>query len=221
MMFGTCMPLVSVITPVYNSAATLLRACRSLAVQDLSDWEQVIVDDGSTDASLVIARELAAAAHIRVISTENRGPGAALNRGIREAAGEFIAFLDADDEYLDGHLRLHVEFMREHPEIDLVWGGAEVIVQDPEDAMVPDMVRGHGLIHVSECVVQGTLFVRRTVTDTFRFTENREIWYQDLDFVQRVAKAHTIARFPHTTYRYYRDSGVSLVDRVKAAAISR
>lgn len=216
------MPLVTVITPVYNSAQTLRRACRSLAAQDLTDWEHVIVDDGSTDSSLAIARAVASSApNIRVIATENRGPGAALNRGIQEAEGEFIAFLDADDEFLESHLRLHVEYLRERADVDLVWGGAEVIVRNPEDAMVPDMVQGHGLVHVSECVVQGTLFTRRNVTDTFRFTEDREIWYQDLEFVQRVSRSHKIARFPHETYRYYRDSGVSLVDRVKAAATSR
>lgn len=209
--------MISVITPAFNSERTLQRAYESLAAQSMHDWEQIIVDDGSADSTGNIARRIAAEdARVKLVQTLNHGPGAALNRGIAEAQGEFVAFLDADDEYLSGHLERRVAFFQLNPATDLLWGGVDVVVRNPEDAYVPDVVNGAGHIHISECVVQGTLFVRRRVFEQVLFTEDRSIWYQDFDLVRRAGELFTTARFFEATYRYYRDSGTSLVDRVKA-----
>ena len=87
--------------PVYNSMATLERALRSVQRQTFADWELLVVDDCSTDGSHETINKWAAAdSRIRLIrSTENRGAGAARNLGLRSARGEFITYLDADDEY--------------------------------------------------------------------------------------------------------------------------
>src|SRR5690348_8062708 len=119
--------IVSVITPAYNAAATLRRACESVRVQSYVAWEHIIVDDGSTDATPDILRELSTDLRVRTKRIANRGPGAALNLGLDMAQGEFIAFLDADDEYLPDHLSAHARAMEEHPEADLWWGGLDVI----------------------------------------------------------------------------------------------
>ena len=94
-------PRVSVVVPVYNSAPTLERAVRSALGQTMGSLELLIVDDGSRDHSLELARRLAAAdARARVIRLpENRGKAHAMNRAIAEAAGVWIAMLDADDWY--------------------------------------------------------------------------------------------------------------------------
>ncbi|MES1260640.1 MAG: glycosyltransferase family 2 protein [Acidobacteriota bacterium] len=210
-------PLVSVITPAYNAAATLERACRSLRNLDFIAWEHIIVNDGSTDATRTLAEKRAAAdARVKVITTVNGGNGAANNAGLRLASAPLIAFLDADDEYLPGHLSKRLQFLNEHPEIDAIGGGLEVIADEERDAWVPDMEKGHGLIHASKCIVQGTIVLRRRVIERFRFTEDRAVWYTDYDFMKRVSTVFAIARFPEVTYRYYRNSGASIVDRVKA-----
>ncbi len=96
------MPLVSVIIPAYNSEKTLSRAIGSALEQNSIPLEIIVVDDGSTDGTADKVREYGG--KVRLIQQENRGAGAARNRGVAEAAGEFIAFLDADDEYLPDRL---------------------------------------------------------------------------------------------------------------------
>lgn len=210
--------LVSVLTPAYNAASTLERAYRSLREQDIQQWEYVIINDGSTDGTAQIAEGIAAAdPRVKVVTTENRGNGATHNEGLRQSTGPVIAFLDADDEYLAGHLRKRLEYMATHPSVDAIWGGLEVVAALESDAYVPDMVKGRGLIHASECVVQGTIMLRRHVVDRLKFTEDRSTWYADFEFMERVRKEFRVERFPDITYRYYRNSGVSTVDKAKAA----
>lgn len=91
-------PIVSVVIPVYNAGKYLRRGLDSLLAQTCGDWEAVCVDDGSSDDSPAILEEYAARdARFRVLRQENSGVSAARNRGIREARGEWVTFLDADD----------------------------------------------------------------------------------------------------------------------------
>ena len=90
--------MVSIIVPAYNAEKYLPDAISSVGKQSASDWELIIVDDGSTDATTAIAASAAASdPRIRHIRTFNAGVSAARNLGIAEASGEFVAFLDADD----------------------------------------------------------------------------------------------------------------------------
>lgn len=208
-------PAVSILTATYNSAHTLVRACTSLRGQTIGNWQHIIVDDGSTDDTPQVLATFTHDSRVTVIRQPNAGQGAALNTGLNHATGQFIAFLDADDEYLPHHLAAHLTHMDAHPAVDLLWGGLEVVVARPEDAFVPDMDAGAGLIHVSECVVLGTLFTRRHVFDACRFVEDRAVWWKDYELVQAARRHFRVERFPHETYRYYRNSGVSLVDQAK------
>ncbi|MBQ9346288.1 MAG: glycosyltransferase family 2 protein [Oscillibacter sp.] len=96
------MPGVSIITPVYQAERTLAECVESVLGQTFSDWELLLVDDGSTDAAPALCRRYAARdSRVRVLSQPvNGGVSAARNRALREARGEYIAFLDADDCYL-------------------------------------------------------------------------------------------------------------------------
>jgi glycosyltransferase involved in cell wall biosynthesis len=207
---------VSVITPAFNAAATLERAHASLGAQTFADWEHIIVDDGSTDGTPELIARLARDERVRAVRIENSGTGAALNTGTALAAGEFVAFLDADDEYLTNHIEAHVSVLDENHAVDLLWGGVEVITADPDDACVPDIVKGYGFVAASECVVQGTLFGRRRVFEAVRYSEDRSIWWQDYEFYVRASAQFAAQRFPQATYRYYRNSKSSTIDRVKA-----
>lgn len=95
---------LSIIVPVYNAEKWLRRCVKSLLNQDIdkSDYEILLVDDGSKDGSLAIANELAASySNIRVFTQPNAGPGAARNRGIDNANGLYLMFVDADDTILE------------------------------------------------------------------------------------------------------------------------
>jgi glycosyltransferase involved in cell wall biosynthesis len=94
--------LVSVVIPVHNGGRTVARAIESALAQNGPDLELVVADDGSTDeTSTVVARF---GGRVRLVTQPNRGAAAARNLGIREARGGFLAFLDADDEYLPGRV---------------------------------------------------------------------------------------------------------------------
>lgn len=93
---------ISIIMPVYNCEMYLSQSINSVWKQSLYDWELLCIDDGSTDNSLEILRSFSEKdVRIKVHTQSNRGAGAARNQGLQFAKGEFVAFLDADDYYLD------------------------------------------------------------------------------------------------------------------------
>jgi teichuronic acid biosynthesis glycosyltransferase TuaG len=106
-------PAATVVTPVWNAAATLAAAVASVRAQTRGDWEMLIVDDGSTDGSRALAEALAAGEpRIRLLGwAENRGAAAARNAGIRAAQGRVITFLDADDLWRPEKLARQIGYM--------------------------------------------------------------------------------------------------------------
>lgn len=114
------MPLVSVVLPARNAAATIARAVASVQSQTLRDWELLAIDDGSKDATRFILIEMAQLdPRIRVLRTKAGIPGA-LNAGIAAAAGEFVARMDADDESAPDRLEKQAAFLQANPLIGLV-----------------------------------------------------------------------------------------------------
>jgi glycosyltransferase involved in cell wall biosynthesis len=114
---------VSVVITAYNSEPYIADAIRSVLKQSRAVDEIVIVDDGSTDATRRVAADFADQG-IKFIQQQNMGAGAARNKGIRETSGDFIAFLDADDMWLEDKTRLQFEYLSAHPNAALVSGYA-------------------------------------------------------------------------------------------------
>jgi glycosyltransferase involved in cell wall biosynthesis len=105
-------PLVSVIIPCYNQGEFLSFAFRSLQEQSLTQWECIVVDDGSTDNTAEVAESfIQADKRIRLIQQPNSGSAVARNKGLAEAKGEYIQFLDADDMLNHDKLHLQSEYM--------------------------------------------------------------------------------------------------------------
>ncbi len=113
-------PLISVVIPAYNAAAFLAPTLASVFAQDHRPIEVILVDDGSTDDTLAIARNWSPA--LRVCHQDNAGPSAARNRGIAMAEGDYLAFIDADDTWLPGRLRRHLAVLTQRPDLDMVLG---------------------------------------------------------------------------------------------------
>jgi len=112
----TAKPLVTVITAAYNVAPFIGETVASVRRQSFERFEYIIVDDGSTDETTETAAQAAAGdPRIRIVSISHRGPGAARNAGLREAQGDFIAFIDGDDMWTTDALTMLLEGFRQAP----------------------------------------------------------------------------------------------------------
>ena len=110
-------PRVSVVIPTFNRWPLLAEAVNSVLAQSYRDFELIVVDDGSTDAT---AKELPKMnSRLRFLSTPRRGVAAARNLGVREARGHYVAFLDSDDLWLSRKLEKQTQFMQQHPEFHI------------------------------------------------------------------------------------------------------
>lgn len=116
------MPRVSVIVPCYNTGKYLRQALDSVLAQTYTDWEVIMIDDGSTDNSAQIAAEARAqfGSRLKYFYQPNRGLSATRNTGFRHASGEFISFLDADDVYAPNRLQRGVEALDNNPDVGLI-----------------------------------------------------------------------------------------------------
>ncbi len=108
--------LVSIITPLYNSHDFAANTIKSVLAQTYQNWELIIIDDASTDGSAKIAESFAIKdERIKLIKLDaNKGPAAARNRGIKEASGRYIAFLDSDDLWHEEKLNKQLNFMEKN-----------------------------------------------------------------------------------------------------------
>lgn len=99
-------PAVSIIIPVYNASTHIVRALNSITHQTFTDYEVIVVDDGSTDDSVIKIKNHAL--NVKLIAQTNGGASSARNVGIKAAKGEYIAFIDADDEWLPSKLSVQI-----------------------------------------------------------------------------------------------------------------
>ena len=122
-------PLVSVIVPVHNGERFLGAALESIRAQDYEPTEVIVVDDGSEDKSAEVARAFGGAQVVR--QSENQGPAAARNEGLKRARGECSAFVDADDLLPATKLSKQVAYLLAHPNVGCVLGRQEWINPPP------------------------------------------------------------------------------------------
>ena len=122
-------PLFSVVIPAYNAGKYIPLTIESILRQTVQDFEIVVVNDGSTDDTLEVLRSIADP-RLRIITQENGGECAARNRGIKEASGKYVAFLDADDAWRPNHLEIVLDRIHRHG--DIPW-----FVTPPQE--VPDI----------------------------------------------------------------------------------
>jgi glycosyltransferase involved in cell wall biosynthesis len=112
------MPVVSVVIPTFNRPILLLETLETVFAQTFSDYEVIVINDGSTDDTLDRLAPIleTQGEKLRVITQPNAGIGAARNRGLDESKGKYIALLDHDDLWMPEKLAVQVEFMEQHPE---------------------------------------------------------------------------------------------------------
>jgi len=222
---------VSVIIAFWNAEPFLKEAIDSVFAQTFTDWELLLIDDGSTDASGATARRAKARAPQRVrvfahAGGENRGVPASRNLGMRHARGELIAFLDADDIWLPDKLALQVAALDHHPSAGLVYASAEwwhswtgrpedrhrdrlpdlqvaANVAHPPPSLLPHFLRNAGLSPCPSSVV-----IRRRVAEQVGHCDERFrgslALYEDQAFYSKIAVSVPMLRLDHCVARYRR-----------------
>jgi glycosyltransferase involved in cell wall biosynthesis len=172
--------LVSVIIPVFNAASFLPQAVASIERQGYHPLEIVVVDDGSTDNTAEVARSLPSVS--RYFHQENQGPSAARNVGLKHAEGEFIAFLDADDQWPAGKLDLQLGRLRAEPQLDVVLGRIKYVsLPGAHDIDIAFETEDRTLTHVH----LGSGVYRRPVFERVGLFEERLRYSEDVDWFMR------------------------------------
>ena len=152
-MASPVLPLVSVVVPVYNAERYLGEALQSVLDQQQALLELIVVDDGSSDGSRQVAARLGSAA--RCVEQAHAGAAAARNHGARLASGNYLAFLDADDQFTPGKLAAQLHALQADRGLDMVFGH----VRQFRDGTAPG--QGNG----TPAKLPGSLLIRRSSFD--------------------------------------------------------
>ena len=210
-------PRVSVVMPVRNGARWVDEAVSSVLAQTLSDFELLVIDDGSTDGTPALLRAAAASdERVNIVRQEPLGLIAALNAGLQRARAPLVARLDADDRAMPTRLERQTGYLQEHPEIGLLGSWAQRIdprgratkVLRPEtrpDVLAAILPAGNPFVHTS--VMFRTDLARRVggYRDAFEAAEDYDLWL-------RMAEAARVAILPEILVAY-RVHGASVSSR--------
>ncbi|MFB0613898.1 glycosyltransferase family 2 protein [Aurantiacibacter poecillastricola] len=205
----SALPLISVVIPAYNRQETILRSVQSVLAQDYPALEVIVVDDGSTDNTVELLDSIESD-RLRVVEQSNAGPGAARNRGIKEARGDYIALLDSDDEWLPGKLRAQWNVMRQgHDRLGMVFTGIESVEgAGVRRSTVPSVSSRAHKVLLARNVLHGgatTGLLKREVFDVVGgFDESLEA-IEDYEFWLRASRFFDIATVPRDLARYFDD----------------
>lgn len=192
-------PTVSVIIPTYNREHLLGRALKSIFNQTYKDFEVIVVDDGSTDNTEKIIRDFSVLKINYIKHAKNKGEGAARNTGLKAAKGEYVAFLDSDDECLPEKLEKEMAvFQRESPRLGVVYSdmcevernGEKTIWKSPTFMPEDGLFYRRALEYQSYGIGIGSSVVRKACFDRVGFFDERLSYYVDLDFFIRLSKEY-------------------------------
>jgi glycosyltransferase involved in cell wall biosynthesis len=131
--------MFSIVMPLFNKEREVARALRSVMAQKFDDYELIVVNDGSTDNGPTVVKSFSDP-RIRLINQENAGVSSARNRGIAEARSEFIAFLDADDEWLPNFLVTINKLRRGYPHCSVF--ATNFLYRNVDGCLMPTILRG-------------------------------------------------------------------------------
>lgn len=206
-------PLVTAIIPAYNAARFLANAVASVRRQSYAPMEILIVDDGSEDDCARAAAELGDP--VRYFRQERSGPAAARNHGLQLARGEFVGFLDADDEWPEQKLSIQMSRLLAEPELDVVLGRVRYVAM--EGGEIPDYVGFEGPDHVLSNVHLGSGLYRRRVFDKVGGFDASLQFCEDVDWFMRARELRVGLRILRPVTLIYRLHGGNMTrDRERA-----
>lgn len=202
-------PLVSIVAPCYNAEKYLEEAIHSLFAQDYPNIEVIVVDDGSTDNSLALLRQLQQTYDFQLYSQANQGVSAALNHGLKYAKGTYVSTPDLDDVMLPQSIRVRAQYLDQHPKVGCV--GALIIYMDSEGHTVKEQRRDHIQVHTFDDILRGAAVIGAP-TALYRMSALQDAGFydpllrvQDFQITLRIAhRGYEIHELPVCVTRYRR-----------------
>lgn len=206
------LPLISIVTPSFNQARYLEATLQSVLSQDYPRLEYIVIDGGSTDASVDILRRYDAQLAYWV-SEPDHGQTEAINKGMQRAHGQVLAYLNSDDCYLSGALRAVAAFLDKRPEIGLAYGDCQVI--GPKGELLGSLPRRpfnlKRMTQRGEFIPQPAAFWRRSTLEVAGPFDERLQYAMDYDFFIRAGRAAPVARLPQTLAAFRLHAGSKTV----------
>ena len=204
-------PFFSVIVTTYNRAPLIKRALDSVISQTETDWEAIVVDDGSTDNTFLhLLPVLRLHKNISYFKQAHAGEATAKNTGLRSADGRFITFLDSDDEYDKFHLESRKSVLMGNPSLKFLYGGAKII----GNQFVPDRFDINKKINLKDCVIGGTFFIERDLFFSLNGFRNIPLG-TDADLFDRVIRTGALMmEVSVSTYIYHHETEDSITNKL-------
>lgn len=196
------MPKVSVVVPCYNHGDFLAETLDSLQAQTYTDYEVIVINDGSTDKPTVTLLQSLQRPRTRVIHTENRGVSAARNRGISEASGDYILPLDADDKIAPDYLELAVDVLEAGQDVAVVY--CERILFGEREGVEPLPDYDPNALLMDNCIYPAAVFRKTDWKAVGGYSEKMVYGWEDWDFwISLSALNKRVVKIPEPFF-YYR-----------------
>jgi glycosyltransferase involved in cell wall biosynthesis len=207
----TTMPTISVIIPAFNAQATIKETIASVQAQTFSDFEIIVIDDGSTDGTLELVSTIKDE-RLRIFSYENGGVAVARNRGISHATGEFIALLDADDLWTPDKLELQLAALQKYPEAGVAYSWTYFKYEEDESSYADESSFFEGNVY-ADLLVRNFLhngsnpLIRGKAIESVGEFDPVCVPCEDWDFYLRLAVQWTFVLVPKSQILYRQSSG--------------
>lgn len=215
----------TVVIPLYNKGEHIVQALKSVLNQSYKDFEVIVVDDGSTDNSLELARQVVSP-KIRFFQQENQGVSVARNVGIENAGGEYISFLDADDVWHEDYLETMNSLTEKFPQSDIFVTAYEILMKDGKKNISAQLEPEMGCLdsywktlkEKYDFVWTSATTIRRATLEKAGMFRPGEKIGQDLDMWSRVARINPkVAYSSKICVTYTRNAKENARSRVKIA----
>jgi len=219
------MPILSIIIPAYNAERTILETLASVQKQTFSDFELIVINDGSSDQTLELLHSVADE-RLRIFSYENGGVAVARNRGISHATGEFIAFMDADDLWTPDKLELQLAALQQHAIAGVAYSWTRFINEQGKPISACDPIffedNVYAKLLVGDFIYSGSnTMIRRQAIESVGEFDPACAGCDDWDYWLRLAARWPFVVVPkhQILYRRSSSSASSNVEKMKKSAL--
>lgn len=202
------MPQTTVLIPAYNCGKFISDAINSVLKQSYSDYEILVIDDGSTDNTENVIKSIASDKIIYLKNDENSGIVKTLNKGIELARGKYIARMDADDIMLGNRLQLQIDFLEQNPDYGMVGGWYQIMDENGKFKKAINLPTDYELLKIGlfffNQFAHPTVTMRSSLLKKLKYKQEF-IYCEDFDLWTRFSKITKTANLPYyfLSYRWY------------------